>query len=72
MSNDSNMAHYLARCEDIELKEINATWRKSPFFQALPPITMLLPPCGCGIVGDGNLPSPLRIKFCAMHAKAKP
>lgn len=29
---------------------------------------MLQPPCGCSIEGDGNLRSPLRIKFCTTHA----
>ncbi len=65
-----NMEAYFRKVKEIENDEIEAPWRKSPFFRPLE-FCMIQPPCGCKIEGDGNLPSPLRIKFCEMHAKAK-
>ena len=64
------MAAYLRQVKEVEAKEVDATWRKSPLFVPLS-FTMIQPPCGCTIEGDGNLPSPLRIKFCTMHARAR-
>ncbi len=29
------------------------------------------PKCGCKIVGAGNLPSPVRIRFCKAHKAVK-
>lgn len=42
------------------------SYRESAFYQPLS-FTMLPPPCGCTIEGDGNIPSPLHIRFCAQH-----
>jgi hypothetical protein len=57
---------YLKRVQEFEAKEENL--HKLPLYQRLS-FTMLSTPCGCTIEGDGNLPSPLRIKFCDVHAK---
>lgn len=64
----NTMTSYLQRIKEIEAREVDAPWRKSPFYQPLS-FTALSTPCGCVIEGDGNLPSPLRIKFCDAHAK---
>lgn len=70
---DAEMDRYLEQVRAIEEAETkSAPWRDSPFYRPLS-FTALLPPCGCRIEGDGNLPSPLRIKFCARHEpEAKP
>jgi hypothetical protein len=68
MTMQSDMERYEERCKEIAKKEVDAPWRKSPFFRPLE-FTALTPPCGCKIEGDGNLPSPLRIVFCEAHAK---
>jgi hypothetical protein len=66
------MDRYEARVREIEAAEKNgAPWRASPFFQSHNMGLMLLPPCGCTIEGDGVIPSPIRIKFCAAHAKVR-
>ena len=28
-------------------------------------------PCGCTVDGAGNLPSPVRVEFCALHLNAE-
>jgi hypothetical protein len=28
-------------------------------------------PCGCEVIGNGTLPSPLRIKYCSTHKAAE-
>lgn len=28
-------------------------------------------PCGCTVDGAGNIPSPVRVEFCAMHRNAE-
>jgi hypothetical protein len=58
---------YERRVREIEATEVDAPWRKSPWWKPLE-CTMLATPCGCTIEGDGNIPSPLRIKFCRTHA----
>jgi len=67
MNDDTRMADYVRKCDELDASDKTSTHRDSPFFRALS-YTFLTTPCGCSIVGDGNLPSPLRIKFCAMHA----
>lgn len=68
---DEAMARYEERVKEIEAKEkAGAPWRDSPFFRRHDLGLMLLPPCGCTIEGDGVIPSPVRIKFCATHSAA--
>ena len=33
-------------------------------------VTMRLGTCGCEFIGDGTLPSPLEVEYCAVHAAA--
>lgn len=60
----TDFTNYLRCIAEIEASD--RTYRDSPFFRPLS-FTMLLPPCGCNIHGDGNIPSPFHIKFCAEH-----
>jgi hypothetical protein len=66
------MDRYAERVAEIEERERvggYAEYRRSPGFRAHECV-MLQPPCDCSIEGDGNLQSPLRVKFCAAHARA--
>ena len=53
--------------------QVDATPEREPGFNAplsfhrLRGATLMLPPCGCDVVGGGTIPDPIRIKFCALH-----
>lgn len=66
----SLIAEYVRKCDEMDAADAVATYRDSLFYKPLQ-CTMLTTPCGCRIVGEGNLPSPLRIRFCEAHARVE-
>lgn len=52
--------------EAAKLTDVDKSYRDSPWFT--PGLLFRLPPCGCTIEGDGVIPNPFHIKFCATHA----
>lgn len=58
---------YVRQCDAYDERE--AELHKIPGYTAqYSGRTIHAPPCGCRIDGDGNLQSPLRIRFCDAHA----
>ena len=70
MSNDSRMDEYVRKCDAYDARE--AELNKIVGYRAqYPGGTHAPPPCGCRVEGDGNLQSPLRIRFCEAHARVQ-
>jgi hypothetical protein len=75
MTRARELEAYARETEAEEAKDVEDRREKTPPF---PPIAhdrlngaaLVLPPCGCNVVGRGTIPYPIRIKFCAGHRKA--
>jgi hypothetical protein len=66
---DGQLAAYYARVDatcELDLKVYRDPSVSTPP-HALIGASMLLPPCGCDVVGGGLSKDPIRIVFCARH-----
>jgi len=66
---DGKLAAYYARVDAT--RELGQETYRRPDVgippHALDNRSMMMPPCGCNVVGGGLSPDPIRIVFCARH-----